>query len=231
MPTNKARAHGAGRLGRLWRVFRRGIIASMSRAKVSRCLGPGCNVWPWGGGCISTRIRHSLGIVGGAGQLPAVLLAPLAAVVDRWDRQRLLVVAQLLAMLQAWISLAGTGRDHHALAAALQCPARDGQCGRYPRPPGLGGGPRRPSRGSGQRPRPQRRADQWCPPPRPCHRRCRHCAPGGRDLFSPQRPQLSGGPGGAMHLPPRPAAPPCTPSWCRRTTPGAMPRSGLSSYC
>ena len=44
-----------------------------------------------------------LGIVGGAGQLPAVLLAPLAgAVVDRWDRQRLLVVAQLLAMLQAY---------------------------------------------------------------------------------------------------------------------------------
>ena len=52
-----------------------------------------------------------LGIVGGAGQLPAVLLAPLAgAVVDRWDRQRLLVVAQLLAMLQAfglaWLVLA-----------------------------------------------------------------------------------------------------------------------------
>jgi MFS family permease len=52
-----------------------------------------------------------LGIVGGAGQLPAVLLAPLAgALVDRWDRQRLLVVAQLLAMLQAfglaWLVLA-----------------------------------------------------------------------------------------------------------------------------
>jgi MFS family permease len=52
-----------------------------------------------------------LGIVGGAGQLPAVLLAPLAgALVDRWDRQRLLVVAQLFAMLQAfalaWLVLA-----------------------------------------------------------------------------------------------------------------------------
>jgi MFS family permease len=52
-----------------------------------------------------------LGIVGGAGQLPAVLLAPLAgALVDRWDRQRLLVVAQLCAMLQAfglaWLVLA-----------------------------------------------------------------------------------------------------------------------------
>jgi MFS family permease len=43
-----------------------------------------------------------LGIVGGVGQLPAVLLAPLAgALVDRWDRQRLLIVTQLLAMLQA----------------------------------------------------------------------------------------------------------------------------------
>jgi MFS family permease len=52
-----------------------------------------------------------LGIVGGAGQLPAVLLAPLAgALVDRWDRQRLLIVTQLLAMLQAlgfaWLVLA-----------------------------------------------------------------------------------------------------------------------------
>jgi MFS family permease len=60
------------------------------------------------------RNTHSalvLGIVVGAGQLPAVLLAPLAgALVDRSDRQRLLVVAQLLAMLQAiglgWLVLA-----------------------------------------------------------------------------------------------------------------------------
>jgi MFS family permease len=44
-----------------------------------------------------------LGLVGGAGQLPAVLLAPLAgALVDRWERQRLLVVTQYLAMLQAF---------------------------------------------------------------------------------------------------------------------------------
>src|SRR5206468_999264 len=50
-----------------------------------------------------THSALALGLVGGAGQLPAVLLAPLAgALVDRWDRQRLLVVTQLLAMLQAF---------------------------------------------------------------------------------------------------------------------------------
>jgi MFS family permease len=61
------------------------------------------------------RVTHSalaLGWLGFAGQLPALLLAPLAgAVVDRWDRQRLLLVTQTLAMLQAfvlaWLVLAG----------------------------------------------------------------------------------------------------------------------------
>jgi MFS family permease len=48
-----------------------------------------------------------LGIVSGAGQLPAFALAPFAGVlVDRWDRHRLLLVTQTLAMLQAFI-LAG----------------------------------------------------------------------------------------------------------------------------
>src|SRR5206468_8659886 len=58
-----------------------------------------------------THSALALGLVGGAGQLPAVLLAPLAgALVDRWDRQRLLMLTQLLAMLQAlglaWLALA-----------------------------------------------------------------------------------------------------------------------------
>jgi MFS family permease len=60
------------------------------------------------------RVTHSafmLGGVGFAGQIPALLLAPLAgALVDRWDRQRLLLVTQTLAMLQAgalaWLVLA-----------------------------------------------------------------------------------------------------------------------------
>src|SRR5579863_3289220 len=43
-----------------------------------------------------------LGVVGFAGQIPTFLLAPLAGVlVDRWNRHRLLVATQTLAMLQS----------------------------------------------------------------------------------------------------------------------------------
>ena len=43
-----------------------------------------------------------LGVVGFAGQIPSFLLAPLAGVlVDRWNRQRLLVITQVLAMFQS----------------------------------------------------------------------------------------------------------------------------------
>jgi len=43
-----------------------------------------------------------LGLVGFAGQLPTFLLAPLAGVlVDRWNRHRVLVVTQALAMIQS----------------------------------------------------------------------------------------------------------------------------------
>jgi MFS family permease len=43
-----------------------------------------------------------LGVVGFAGQIPSFILAPLAGVlVDRWNRQRLLVVTQVLALLQS----------------------------------------------------------------------------------------------------------------------------------
>src|SRR5712691_7311617 len=60
------------------------------------------------------RGTHSalvLGVVGCAGQVPALLLAPVVgAPVDRWDRQRLLIVTHTLAMLQAlvlaWLVLA-----------------------------------------------------------------------------------------------------------------------------
>src|SRR5436305_4288365 len=43
-----------------------------------------------------------LGVVGFAGQIPSFLLAPFAGVfVDRWDRHKLLVWTQVLALLQA----------------------------------------------------------------------------------------------------------------------------------
>ncbi len=43
-----------------------------------------------------------LGVVGFAGQVPTFLLAPVAGVlVDRWDRHRVLVVTQILAMIQS----------------------------------------------------------------------------------------------------------------------------------
>lgn len=43
-----------------------------------------------------------LGVVGFAGQIPTLILAPFAGVlVDRWDKHRLLVVTQVLSMLQS----------------------------------------------------------------------------------------------------------------------------------
>src|SRR4051794_35255435 len=44
-----------------------------------------------------------LGVVGFAGQIPSFLLAPFAGVfVDRWNRHRLLVATQILAMVQSF---------------------------------------------------------------------------------------------------------------------------------
>src|SRR5450432_2692113 len=43
-----------------------------------------------------------LGVVGFAGQVPTLVLAPFAGVlVDRWDRHRILVVTQALSALQS----------------------------------------------------------------------------------------------------------------------------------
>jgi MFS family permease len=65
-----------------------------------------------------------LGLVGFAGQIPSFLLAPFAGVlIDRWDRHRLLVVTQVLAMLQsaalAGLTLAGVIDIWHVLALSL----------------------------------------------------------------------------------------------------------------
>jgi MFS family permease len=65
-----------------------------------------------------------LGLVGFAGQIPSFLLAPVAGVlIDRWNRHRLLVVTQVLAMLQsaalAGLALAGVINVWHVLALSL----------------------------------------------------------------------------------------------------------------
>jgi MFS family permease len=66
-----------------------------------------------------------LGLVGFAGQIPTLVLAPFAGVlVDRWNRHRILVVTQVLSMLQSFalagLSFAGiiTVRDVLLLQAA-----------------------------------------------------------------------------------------------------------------
>lgn len=65
-----------------------------------------------------------LGVVGFAGQIPSFLLAPFAGVwVDRWDRHRLLVWTQVLAMLQsvalAVLTLSGHIRMWHVIALSV----------------------------------------------------------------------------------------------------------------
>jgi MFS family permease len=65
-----------------------------------------------------------LGLVGFAGQIPSFLLAPVAGVlVDRWDRHKLLVWTQVLAMAQslalAALTLAGAIEVWHVVALAV----------------------------------------------------------------------------------------------------------------
>jgi MFS family permease len=65
-----------------------------------------------------------LGVVGFAGQIPAFLLGPVAGVlVDRWDRHRLLVATQVLAMVQsaalAALALLGAINVWHVLALSV----------------------------------------------------------------------------------------------------------------
>jgi MFS family permease len=66
-------------------------------------------------GWLVYRLTNSpflLGFVGFAGQIPIFLLAPFAGVLaDRWNRQRILILTQTLAMIQAFIlsSLVLTG--------------------------------------------------------------------------------------------------------------------------
>ncbi|MBD0371867.1 MAG: MFS transporter [Pyrinomonadaceae bacterium] len=65
-----------------------------------------------------------LGVVGFAGQIPSFLLAPFAGVlVDRWNRHRLLVATQVLAMLQslalAILALTGLINIRHVIGLSI----------------------------------------------------------------------------------------------------------------
>jgi len=65
-----------------------------------------------------------LGVVGFSGQIPSLVLTPLAgALADRWNRRRMVVVAQTLAMTQAFVlaALALTGKIElwHIVALSL----------------------------------------------------------------------------------------------------------------
>jgi len=65
-----------------------------------------------------------LGVVGFAGQIPSFLLGPVAGVlVDRWNRHRLLVATQILALLQslamAVLALSGYVKIWHIIALSV----------------------------------------------------------------------------------------------------------------
>jgi MFS family permease len=65
-----------------------------------------------------------LGVVGFAGQIPSFLLAPFAGVaVDRWDRHRLLIITQVLALAQslalALLTLAGIINIWHVILLSI----------------------------------------------------------------------------------------------------------------
>jgi len=65
-----------------------------------------------------------LGVVGFAGQIPSFVLAPLAGVlVDRWNRHRLLVITQVLALVQslalAVLTMTGLIRMRHVIVLSV----------------------------------------------------------------------------------------------------------------
>src|SRR3954452_8276766 len=65
-----------------------------------------------------------LGLVGFCGQIPTLLLAPIAGVlVDRWPRHRILLVTQVLSMLQSFLlgglTFAGVIQVWHVLVLPI----------------------------------------------------------------------------------------------------------------
>ena len=81
-----------------------------------------------------------LGMVGFASQIPAFFLAPVAGVlVDRWNRHRLIIVTQTLAMIQAFVLACLTHHPHHqrGLDHGAQCVAGSHQRLRHAGPAGV----------------------------------------------------------------------------------------------
>ena len=67
-----------------------------------------------------TGSAKMLGLVGFAGQLPSVLLTPLAGiVVDRWNQHRLLIATQVLSMLQSFALAALVFSGHMTISALI----------------------------------------------------------------------------------------------------------------
>ena len=122
MPLGKSPAYGAAGVQRLFRaLYTRNYRLFFGGQSVS-LLGTwmqqvALSWWVY-------RHTHSallLGIVSGAGQLPAFALAPFAGVlVDRWERHRLLLVTQTLAMLQALLLAALVLTDVATLSEVVQ---------------------------------------------------------------------------------------------------------------
>src|SRR3954463_12631597 len=100
MAADESHRHGAARLRWVFRAFRSRNYRLYGAAQGISLIG----TWMQRMALSWWVYRHTqsallLGVVGCAGQIPALLLAPVAgALVDRWDRHRLLVVTQTLAM-------------------------------------------------------------------------------------------------------------------------------------
>src|SRR5687768_1869965 len=67
-----------------------------------------------------TGSAMALGVVGFAGQFPGFIMGPFAgALLDRWDRHRVLVVTQILSMLQSFILALLTFTGHITVPAII----------------------------------------------------------------------------------------------------------------
>ena len=71
-----------------------------------------------------TKSALLLGVVGFASQIPTLFLSPFAGVVvDRWNRHRILIITQILAMIQslalAFLALKGIINIHHIIFLCL----------------------------------------------------------------------------------------------------------------
>src|SRR5437588_10283705 len=103
-PTSRIRAMGRAFADRNYRLFFAGQSVSLVGTWMTR-LATGWLVFRLGG----PDAAWLLGVVSFAGLAPTFFLAPLAgALVDRWDRHRVLVATQVLSMVQsaalAWVA-------------------------------------------------------------------------------------------------------------------------------